>query len=64
MPFSSSVGRLAQAYAGEAGCVCVSATVAAVVRRFRSDGEPEYGAPLRCDTWEVVVPDLVFEPVG
>ena len=56
------VGRLAQAYAGKAGCVCVLATVAALVRRFRSDGQPEYGAPLCCDTRKVVVPDLVFEP--
>ena len=58
------VGRLAQAYVGEAGCVCVSATVAAVVRRLRGDGgETEHGGPpLRCDAWEVVVPKLVFEP--
>ncbi len=58
------VGRLAQGYAGEAGCVCVAATVAALVRRLRSDGEPERSASIRCDAWEVVVPDLVFEPAG
>ena len=58
------VGRLAQAYAGEAGCVCVSATVAALVTRFRGDdSDPETAASLRCAAWEVVVPDLVFEPV-
>ena len=56
------VGRLAQSHAVEPGFVCVSATVAALVRRLRSDDESEQAASLRCDAWEIVVPDLVFEP--
>ena len=39
-----------------------SARVHAVVNWRREDNEPEYQDRLRCDEWEVVLPELVFEP--
>jgi ATP-dependent DNA helicase RecQ len=56
------VGRLARAFLPPKGAVCVEARVAAVVERLREDSDPEYHGSLRCDRWEVVVPELVFEP--
>ena len=53
-----SVGRMAKQYnpLGQFH----SARVHAVVSWRREDSEPEYRPGLRCDTWEVVVPELVF----
>ena len=47
-----------------AGMRCVFATVAAVVSWDRERSEPQYQNHLVCDKWEVVVPELVFEPVS
>ena len=52
------VGRLAQAYRPEGKVQ--SARVHAVIRRRREDSAPEFQARLRCDEWEVVIPELVF----
>ncbi len=52
------VGRLAQAFRPE-GKVH-SARVHAVVHRRREDSTPDFQARLRCDEWEVVVPELIF----
>jgi ATP-dependent DNA helicase RecQ len=54
------VGRLAKAYLVPRGCRCVEARVAAVVVRRLEDTEPDYRDAVRCDQWEVVVPELVF----
>ena len=56
------VGRLARAFEPPAGTRCVSAAVHAVVTWGRDDSEPEFRDGLKCDHWEVVVPELVFEP--
>ena len=56
------VGRLAQAFEPPAETRCTSATVYAVVTWSRDASEPEYREHAKCDTWEVVVPELVFEP--
>lgn len=56
------VGRLARAFVPPKGAICVEARVAAVVERLREDSDPDYQDSLRCDRWEVVVPELVFEP--
>jgi ATP-dependent DNA helicase RecQ len=56
------VGRLAASYAPPRETECVSARVAAIVVWKRDDSSPEYQALHKCDSWEVVVPDLVFEP--
>jgi ATP-dependent DNA helicase RecQ len=58
------VGRLARSFRIDAGLRCSLARVAAVLVRRRSDGDPEFDALLRCESWEVVVPELVLEPAG
>ncbi len=56
------VGRLAQAFEPPPGTRCKSATVFAVVDWSREASEPQYRDHAKCDAWEVVVPELVFEP--
>ncbi len=56
------VGRLSRKFTLPVGKVCVSARVAAIVRWAREDSEIEYRDLVRCESWEVVLPDLVFEP--
>ena len=58
----NTVGWLARAYAPPADMSCVEASVAAIIVREREDSDPEYQDRLRCERWEVVVPDLVFTP--
>jgi hypothetical protein len=38
--------------------------VLAIVVRLREDGDPAYRDQVRCERWEVVVPEVVFEPQG
>ena len=56
------VGQLAGSFEPPAGTRCASASVLAVATWSREYSEPQYQSGLRCDTWEVVVPELVFEP--
>ena len=56
------VGRLAQAFEPPPGTRCKSATVFAIVDWSREASEPQYRDHVKCDAWEVVVPELVFEP--
>ena len=56
------VGQLARDFEGIAGMRCAFAKVLAVVSWDRERSEPEYQKGIRCDSWEVVVPELVFEP--
>lgn len=56
------VGQLAQAFEVPSGMHCVSASVAAIVVQQKSDSEHKYQALLRCERWEVVLPELIFEP--
>ncbi len=56
------VGRLAGGFEGPAGMRCISAAVLAIATWDRDSSEPEYRDHLLCDRWEVVVPELVFEP--
>ncbi len=58
------VGRLAKGFEPPAGTRCSSASVLAVVAWSRDASQPQYQDRLRCDAWEVVVPELVFEPDG
>ena len=57
-----AVGRLARSFRPPSGMRCRSANVFAVVGRSRELSEPEYRNAMKCDTWEVVLPELVFEP--
>ena len=56
------VGQLAGNFEAPAGTRCTSARVLAIATWRREYSEPQYQNGLHCDTWEVVVPDLVFEP--
>ena len=56
------VGQLARGFRAPAGMRCVSATVLAVVNWDREKSESSYRDGLRTEAWEVVVPELVFEP--
>ena len=56
------VGQLARSFKGPAGMRCTFATVYGIVTRDRERTDPQYQTGLCCDKWEVVVPELVFEP--
>ena len=56
------VGRLARSFAPPAGTRCRSASVLAVTGWSREASPPEYRDNLKCDSWEVIMPELVFEP--
>ena len=60
----NTVGRLAASFKPPPGMRCRSAAVLAVVARSRESSDPKYHDTLGCDSWEVVVPELVFEPAG
>ena len=56
------IGQLASSFAPPNGMRCAFATVLAIVSWEKEKSEPEYQDNLRCEKWEVVVPELVFEP--
>ena len=56
------VGRLASAYRPPEAMKCVSAAVFAIANWRREDTKPEYKESVRCESWEVVIPELVFAP--
>ena len=56
------VGQLAGSFEIPDGMQCTFATVLAIVTWDRERSEPQYRDQLCCDNWEVVVPELVFEP--
>ena len=56
------VGQLARGFEGPSGTRFASATVLAIVNWDRERSEPQFLSGLNCDAWEVVVPELVFEP--
>lgn len=58
------VGRLARSFQPPPGMRCIQAQVHAVVTRRRKDTDPDYLDRVRCDDWEVIVPELVFEPAA
>ncbi len=55
------VGRLAASFGPPPGMHCRSATVLAIVTWDREISDPKYNDTIKCDRWEVVVPELVFE---
>ena len=56
------VGRLAGNFKAPNDMSCTFATVLAIVTWDRERSDPQYQDGLRCDSWEVVVPEMVFEP--
>ena len=59
---STVVGQLASGFEPPTGLRCTFATVMAIATWDKERSELEFQSGLRCDTWEVVVPELVFEP--
>ena len=57
------VGRLAKSFTLPRGMRCRSAKVLAVVGWSREASDPEYRDYMKCDAWEVVVPEFTCEPV-
>ena len=58
------VGQLAQGFRPPAGMRCIDATVLAIAKWERTLSAPEHQEGLRAESWEVVVPELVFEPAS
>lgn len=58
------VGRLARSFRPPSGLVCVQARVFAIIVRHRNETPAEYIDSVRCERWEVVLPELVFAPLG
>ena len=57
------VGRMARAWAPNAGTRIIAASVHGIFRRWATDGsENEFRKRLRSETWEVVVPEIVSRP--
>ncbi len=61
-PAGTVVGRLAKGFRPPTGMRCRAAEVFAVVEWSREASDPKYRDTVRSETWEVVVPELVFEP--
>ena len=61
-PTGTVVGRLSHCFEHPAGTRCVAARVLAVATWNREISGSEYHGSVQCETWEVVVPELVFEP--
>ena len=58
------VGVLAGSFEAPKGMHCVQASVSAIATWGKIQSDPQYTSELKCDQWEVVIPDLVFEPDG
>ena len=56
------VGQLARNFTAPAGAGSTYATVMAIIAWDAERSEPEYRSGLHTKNWEVVVPELVFEP--
>jgi ATP-dependent DNA helicase RecQ len=60
-PSGVVIGRFAASYAPPKGMTCVAARVAAIMSWTRAQSEPAYRSLCRCDSWEVVIPELTFQ---
>ena len=58
----TTVGRLAKSFKPPAGMRSRPGEVLATVGWSREASDPQYRDSMICDSWEVVVPELVFEP--
>ena len=57
------VGRFSRAYKPAPGERCRSAQVYAVTSRNREMSDPNFYHSIKCETWETVIPEMVFEPI-
>ena len=58
------VGTLARKFEPPPDMRCIGATVLAIATWSRERSDPQYQQHLKNDTWEIVVPELIFEPLG
>ena len=58
------VGTLASKFKAPTDTRCIKATVLAIATWSRDRADPQYRQYLKNDTWQVVIPELVFEPLG
>ncbi len=58
------VGELVRQFRPPRGTTCISARVASIATWNRELTEPQFRAGTRCEESEVVVPDLMFAPLG
>lgn len=58
----TTVGRFSKAFKPPAGLQCRMARVYAIAIWRKADSSPEYQDRCRRDSWEVVLPELVFAP--
>ena len=58
------VGMLSRWFEAPSDMRCVEARVSAIATWSSEHSEAQYKQELKCDHWEVVVPELVFEPDG
>ena len=56
------IGMLASSFVPANGMRCAYAAVLAIVSWDKEKSDPDYQENLRSEKWEVVVPELVFEP--
>ncbi|MHB8908645.1 MAG: RecQ family ATP-dependent DNA helicase [Syntrophales bacterium] len=57
-----TVGRLSQAFTHPEDMTCIEAHVESIINRRREDCETEYRDHVRCEQWEVIIPELIFAP--
>ena len=56
------IGRLSRSFEMPAGERCIAARVVAIVTRRLEDATPEFQSTLKIMQWELVLPELVYEP--
>ena len=57
------VGTLARKFQPPSDLRCTDARVLAILTWSRDRSDPQYQQHLKNDTWEVVIPELIFEPL-
>ena len=58
------IGRMSRTWKHPPGHTFLEGRVGAVIRWRKSDGEERYAGYCRRDTWETVLPEIVFAPRG
>ena len=57
-----TVGRMSRKFHPQEGMRIREARAMAVVGRSKARADPKYLGSIKCDDWEVVVPEFIFEP--
>ncbi len=57
------VGRLAKSFKAPCGMRYRNARIHAIVQRHRNTSKEKYLDSYKCDEWEVIIPEIEFEPI-